>query len=666
MSTDLPKSGDGASAFAEFLADYFIECDEHLVVARRSVLTLEARLAESGVDRAVLDELFRSFHSIKGLSAMVGFGEAERLAHQLETYLSGLRKNDLQLKEAGIETLIKAVGALERVIAARRQTLDPPDISTLIEDVGRLLEDSPPTVSEAMAAAERPSAGSVSGARTMSATFEPSADLMSRGIDVNFVRDKLQELGKIVRSEPVIKATGKIAFLFTLQTDQARAMEQLRIEGLRLALEETPESAATSISTSKVTTGAAESSIHLTPANIVRVDLQRLDELMQLIGELVLSRARLKDGLDRLTRVVPQGELRALEETSSSMERQLRDLREGVMRVRMVSVREVFARMQFVVRDLVRELGKQATLHFSGEETQIDKYIVERIMDPLLHLVRNAVSHGLESNEQRASAHKPVQGRIDLRAKTTGETVVIEVEDDGRGIDADAVLARAKDRGIISPTADNGVQALLDVLCVPGFSTRDQADRASGRGVGMDVVRRVVEEMGGSLSLDTAVGRGTRFVIQLPLTLAITDALVVKVADQRYAVPQVAVREVLHSEWGQTREMENNELLRFHGGVLPLFRMSRFCKTESKPGPFYALVIGEGTQALGLVVDRVLGLREVVVRPLTDRLVKVPGIAGATELGDGQVVLILDAANLIRLARTSVQTPALRDAAELN
>jgi two-component system chemotaxis sensor kinase CheA len=333
------------------------------------------------------------------------------------------------------------------------------------------------------------------------------------------------------------------------------------------------------------------------------------------------------------------------------MERQLRDLREGVMRVRMVSVREVFARMQFVVRDLVRELGKQAMLHFSGEETQIDKYVVERIMDPLLHLVRNAVSHGLESAEERLAAHKPVQGRIDLRAKTTGETVMIEVEDDGCGIDADAVLARAKSRGIVTPMASDDMQTLLDVLCVPGFSTRDEADRASGRGVGMDVVRRVVEEMGGSVSLDTVVGRGTRFLIQLPLTLAITDALVVKVADQRYAVPQAAVREVLHSEWGQTRQIENNELLRFHGGVLPLFRMSHFCRTEANAGPFYALVIGEGAHALGLVVDRVLGLREVVVRPLTDRLVKVPGIAGATELGDGQVVLILDAANLIRLAR---------------
>jgi two-component system chemotaxis sensor kinase CheA len=610
---------------------------------------------------------------------MVGFGEVERLAHQLEAYLSGLRKNEFQLDRAGVETLVEAVAGLERVIAARRGSTVTPNIAGLIDAVSRLLANvssaghNDPSVQRVVAIndekkVERPSPAAIdSPAKTLRLTFEPSAELVARGVDVNFVRAKLRELGRIVSSEPVIKATGKIAFTFVLETDVANIEEQLHIDGL--VLEPWQGRATSSIKVaSRPVASTAESSTHLTPGNIVRVDLQRLDELMQVVGELVLSRARLNEGLGRLQRVVSKGELRSLEETSSAIERQLRDLREGVMRVRMVSVREVFARMQFVVRDLVRELGKQATLHFSGEETQIDKYIVERIMDPLLHLVRNAVSHGLESAAERTAAGKPLQGRIDLRAKTTGETVIIEVEDDGRGIDGSAVLARANALGIETPIVGNEMQTLLDVLCVPGFSTRDHADLTSGRGVGMDVVRRVVEEMGGTIALDTARGRGTRFVIQLPLTLAITDALVVKVADQRYAVPQVAVREVLHSEWEQTRQIENNELLQFHGGVLPLFRMSRFCGLQSAAGPFYALVIGEGTQAMGLVVDRVLGLREIVVRPLTDRLVKVPGIVGATELGDGQVVLILDAANLLRLARNTSEgrMPTRFEPAEAN
>jgi two-component system chemotaxis sensor kinase CheA len=311
--------------------------------------------------------------------------------------------------------------------------------------------------------------------------------------------------------------------------------------------------------------------------------------------------------------------------------------------------------MRFVVRDLVRELGKQATIRFSGEDTQIDKYVVERIMDPLLHLVRNAVSHGLESSERRLAAGKTAVGNIDLRARTTGEMVVIEVEDDGRGIDTDAVLSHANALGILPATHMAASDPILDILCTPGFSTREKVDRASGRGVGMDVVRTAVEEMGGAISMETKIGQGTRFVIQLPLTLAITDALIVKVAEQRFAVPQAAVREVLHSESDRFTLMENNELLRYHGGVIPLFRLARLFGAESvREGNFYTLVVGEGAQAAGLVVDRVLGLREVVVRPLTDRLVKVPGIAGATELGDGKVVLILDVSKIIRMVRHNV------------
>jgi len=221
------------------------------------------------------------------------------------------------------------------------------------------------------------------------------------------------------------------------------------------------------------------------------------------------------------------------------------------------------------------------------------------------------------------------------------------------------VLARAQARGFAPPLPSAAPNPVLDILCIPGFTTQEQPDRASGRGVGMDVVRSTVEEMGGSLAMETQPGQGTRFIIQLPLTLAITEALIVKVGDQRFAVPQVAVREVLQSESSRSTILENNELLRYHGGVLPLFRFSQlFGLPSSSLGIFYALVVGEGVHSAGLVVDRVLGLREVVVRPLTDRLVKVAGIAGATELGDGQVVLILDVANLFRLARQRSAAPA--------
>jgi two-component system chemotaxis sensor kinase CheA len=308
--------------------------------------------------------------------------------------------------------------------------------------------------------------------------------------------------------------------------------------------------------------------------------------------------------------------------------------------------------MRFVVRDLARETGQETDLVLTGEETEIDKFVVERLADPLLHLVRNAVSHGLEPAAERVAAGKPARGRIDLRAAAAGGAVVIEVEDDGRGIDADRVFARARAGGFVPPGGWSDPGALLDLICTPGLSTRETADRASGRGVGMDVVRSAVEELGGSLDLATRPGRGTRFTARLPLTLAIAEALIVTVGGLTYAAPQAVVREVVMVEPGAVTALENNELLRHHGAVLPLLRLTDLFGAPRSTAAFPALVVGEGAQAVALAADRVLGLREIVVRQLTDPLVQAPGLAGATELGDGKAILILDAVGLARYART--------------
>jgi two-component system, chemotaxis family, sensor kinase CheA len=665
MPTDASPPDDG-SGFAEFLADYFMECDEHLSIARRTLLGLEESLRIGIVERNALDELFRSFHSLKGLSAMVGFHEAEQLAHHLESYLGPVRKGQSPLNDQGLETLIEGVARLEQVIAARRDAAPPPDVAELTSRLAELTPIAAPNErTQARQAHVAPAVDSASerealiaekvarGARAWRIHFSPSAELVSRGVDVNSVRRKLQSLGEIVHSAPVVEAGGGIRFAFDLvSTAPAGEVLALSGEGLRCEAYEPPAAPSTPPPFARSTEEGQ--STHLTPANLVRVDLHRLDELMRLVGELVLSRARLDEGLARIEPVAPAAEMRVLRETSSGIERQLRDLREGVMRVRMVPVREVFARMQFVVRDLVREMGKRVALRLSGEETQIDKYIVERIMDPLLHLVRNAVSHGLEPAEQREAAGKPVEGQLHLSARTTGETVVIHVEDDGRGIDVDHVLTRARALGMEVPPLEAGERVdptlLLDALCIPGLSTRERSDRISGRGIGMDVVRKSVEELGGSLGLHTEAGRGVRFEIQLPLTLAITDALIVQSGGERYAVPQVAVREIIRLESSDSSTiMGKNELLSYRQGALPLVRLSHLFGTLGSPRhEHYALVVGEGVQSIAIVVDRVLGSREIVVRPLTDRLVQVAYVAGATELGDGRVVLILDTANLSR------------------
>jgi two-component system, chemotaxis family, sensor kinase CheA len=313
------------------------------------------------------------------------------------------------------------------------------------------------------------------------------------------------------------------------------------------------------------------------------------------------------------------------------------------MRVRMVPVGEVFRRMGLVVRDLARESGKVVQLRLSGEDTEIDKFVIERMMDPVLHLVRNAVAHGIETPDQRRAAGKAEAATLTLSAANVGDVVTLEVADDGQGIDAEAVAKRARMLGLRVPEKPLEGTALLEIICAPGFSTRDAADLTAGRGVGMSVVYGAVRELGGTLTLDSAPGEGTRFLIELPLTLAITDAIIATIGAQKFAVPQGMVREVIELDPSVVRAVENHEIAPYRGGILPLVRLARvFDLRPAERRSLHAFVIGQGLSAVGLVVDRIEGQREIVVRPINDPLVKVPGVTGATDLGNGRVVLILD------------------------
>ncbi|HEX4131147.1 MAG TPA: Hpt domain-containing protein [Pirellulales bacterium] len=436
MSRPAPEPAGDLPDFTKFLDDYYVECEEHLAVARRNVLAIEQFVDRPKVDRGLLDELFRSFHSLKGLSAMVSVHEVEQVAHQLESYLGVLRKGEVRLSSAGLDSIVAGVFAIEQVLTAKRGNQPLPDVTALLDRLRLVLPSAAPSLpaAPALPAAAPPPAAApttqepqlaaklVSGGRAWSVRFVPSAASAQRGIDVNTVRRQLQELGELVRAEPRIEPGGQIAFHFVLVTAGGETLSLPAESGLSAEpyagedidsaaprdLEPDQLSEPATIAPSIELPPAHENpATQLVPTNLVRVDLGHLDELMRMVGELVLSRARLESVLHRLNGSVPAVERRLLGEINQAIEHQLRDLREGVMRVRMVPIREVFARMQFVMRDLVREQRKRAVLHLTGEETQIDKFIVERMMDPLLHLVRNAVSHGLEQPDERIAAGKP-------------------------------------------------------------------------------------------------------------------------------------------------------------------------------------------------------------------------------------------------------------------
>ncbi|HEU4926713.1 MAG TPA: chemotaxis protein CheA [Vicinamibacterales bacterium] len=630
----------GQEFLSEFMDDYFAECDEHLTQVRRILLQIEPDAGHRPVAPDLIEELFRSFHSLKGLSGMVELRDAEALAHHLESYLRQLRVGGV-LSVSGLNALVLGIDVLERVIAAKRLGKPSPAIDEVVERLAALIGTEPIQVGEG--------SGLVTpGAGQWLVRFTPSPQLASEGITVDWVRTRLREAGEITHAAPKIGVEGGIAFEFLVKGvldpgDPLWSGHGVIIEAAAAdALSVPPEPAGD---------GAAPRE-SVAPSHFVRVDLARLDELMRMIGDLVITRARLGESLARVERHVPAVEWRAVQENSLAIERHLRDLREGVMRVRLVPVGEIFRRMPFVVRDLAREMDKRVKLEIRGQDTEIDKFLIERMMDPILHLVRNAVVHGIEPVAERRATGKAEEGTLTLGAATVGEVVVVEIVDDGRGIDPAAIRRRAGEAGLSIPDGPLDSDALLTILCAAGFSTRDAADRGSGRGVGMAVVRTTVRELGGSMTLDSVPGQGTRFVVELPLTLAISDAIIANVGDQTFAVPQAAVREVIEVEPEMVRRLENNEIVQHRGGVLPLLRLSDAFALEARPRRLlHVLVAGAGHAATGIVVDRIIGQREIVVRAIADPLIKVAGISGATDLGDGRVVLILDLVSLLAASR---------------
>lgn len=648
---------DDAPLFDAFLDDFFAECDEHLAAIRQALLALEPRLSSGVPDRALLDELFRSFHSLKGLAGMAGLDAAEQLAHQLEAILRRLRQGGEPLDAPLFDALLLGVRALDQVLAAHRSRAPAPEVTSALERLAALAEAATPP-----AAPQPPGYAATGFAPDEQAQFEaarargeplwavrftPAPALAERGVNVNTVRARLQALGALIRVAPSVGPGGGISFEFLVAARlDATTLAELTADGALaepFAAPPPPPAEAPPPASPAPSAGA--------PSHVVRVELERLDELLQQVGELMITRARLAAQLEQIEPLLPRAEWRNLQETIQTLTRRVRDLRAGMVRARMVPIGEAFARVQFAVRELSRELDKPVAVELRGQETEIDKYLIERLLDPLLHLARNAVAHGVEPRAERLAQGKEAAGTIALRAAAAGDSVTIEIEDDGRGIDPAAVAARARELGLLDGDAALGPEALLDILCAPGFSTRAHADRLSGRGVGLDVVRTAVRELNGVLALRTVPGQGACFRMTLPLTLLVVDALLAAAGGQVFAVPLGRVRELVEVEPERVSAVEGRELLLHRGRALPLLRLARrFGLEETATGRGFAFVVGDtedpGGQ-VGIVVERLLGKREIVVRPIGDALGRVPGIGGATELGDGRPVLIVDVPGLL-------------------
>ncbi len=616
----------------DLLADFYAECEELLVRIRDDLSLLSRSDGPPAQSRTAAASLARGMHTLKGNCGIAGLHVGEQLAHALEDALRDRDAQGLAANASLIDALHFAVRRFEEVVEAHRtaQPLPP------IDDVLRELRTASPASAPRASAA--PTAAPTGDGPRWRCRFTPSTELDRRGVNIAAVRHRLAALGRIIDASPEMLPGGSIAFLFTLEPGSPPAAETvaaLRQDGISLtplAADEVPPPEPT----------------HLEASHLVRVDLARLDDLMRITGELVMHRFRLEEQLTQ------RADVTALKEISHVMNRSLRALRQAVARVRMVPIGEVFSRMPFAARDLARGSGKQLRLTSAGDDTEVDKYLVERLKEPLLHLMRNAFAHGIETPQERSEAGKRPEGLIELRAASAGQQVEIRMRDDGRGIDFAEVARRAADRGIAVPAALDAA-SVLKLLCHPGFSTRDEVDLAAGRGVGMAVVADTVRELGGTLSMQTALGNGTTFVLRLPVTLSIIDALIVSAGDQTCAVPRTFIDELIEVQRDAVHAINTTEVVPYRDGLLPVVHLRSWYRLPpAGAGKLIVLVLRDDRGAVGLAVDRALTQREIVVRPLQDPLVRVPGFSGATELGDGRPILIVDP---VALTKGAVRPP---------
>jgi two-component system chemotaxis sensor kinase CheA len=656
MNSDIPDFR------GEFLDDFYAECDELLGNIRRCLNQLETSSHRGTPDASAIEPLFRHVHSFKGSSAIIGLREAEELAHHAENLLRLLSQGKLAWTATHLDLLGHTNQRFEQIVAAHRRKEPLPETTDLLVRLkpfnrAPAASESPQTTisSRDDNRGAPPSAAEIStGENHWRASFSPSTELDRRGVNITQVRARLSAFGEIVRAAPSIYPGGKMTFEFEIAARQPPGdLAAWEADGIVLRpVESTPPLPSVAPDARANSGDASTSGMFVAPSHIVRVDLSRLDDLMRIVGELVIHRSRLDERIAHLT-----GDRSAVQEVNLSLGRSLRELREAITRVRLVPVAEAFDRMPFVVRDLARETGRKVRLVIEGQETEIDKYLVERLKEPLLHLVRNAISHGIEVPEERIQHGKPEEATLILRASTAGQRVVIQIRDDGRGLDTKTIIARAASLGIVLPESPSDAE-LLGVIARPGFSTRDEADRASGRGVGMAVVQRTVRDLAGSLSVASTAGQGTQFTLRLPLTLSIAETLLVSAGGQTCAVPQGFVEEIIEVSPAQVRRVQQTEVAPYRDGVLPLIHLrALFNAAPGSKETWPILVLNSEAGSRGLVVDRVIGQREVVVRAMPDPLIQVPGIAGATELGDGRPVLILDPS---ALADAAVRPPQRR------
>lgn len=687
-------SEDGKRSPAEFVS----EAQDLIETLSSNLLELERQQRDGNYDPDVLNGAFRAVHSLKGLSGMFGSDQIGAVSHVLENTLDSLRLGKLPMDQAALDALFEAVDVFSGLLALTVDEGAPSvDTASLFEHLDRLgkkpdegaggvdlgwLDDSILGV-----LTEYEEHRLKENLRSGKLLFRVHAafDLLKIDTGIEALKEKLKAFGEVITYLPsadsssddlieldiLVGSQSALADLTAGVADAGITVHQLSPAASAPepapAPEPSPAAPAPARRAVRATVtpdpdadfgdfdekGEGEVSVR-SLSQTVRVDLDRLDHLMNLVGELGLVQTNLGEVFDRLrTREAGSDLARDLQLQVRSMTRKLDLLQQGILEVRMVPLGQVFDKLARVVRKLGRDAGKDVRLSISGADTELDKLIVEELSDPLVHIIRNAIDHGIEPPDDRASTGKPPTGTVQLRAFQKGNRVVIEVEDDGRGMDWKRIRDTAVEREFISKSeaADLSADDALGLIFTPGFSTKGEVTELSGRGVGMDVVKTNIARLSGMIDVDTREGSGTRFSITLPVTLAIIQALVIQTAAQTFCIPLNSVLESIMVSADEIATVEGQEVISLRGRTLPLLHLSQLFHLGNRgfldPRRVYVVIVGLAQHRVGIVVDELLGQQDVVIKPLGRALRGIPGIAGATEVGAHRTVLLLDVATLV-------------------
>ncbi len=662
---------NGGGQVPASIKDFLAELEDLLESLGHDVLALEDLLSEGKEDPDIINSLFRSFHTVKGLAGMLSLGDIGALSHAMEDLLDSIRLGRVELSEdilqimyQGIEMLGKHAKALTGGGKVTGQAALLKKVTKALEgkqEAGgdgleiNLGEDILKTLTEYE---EHRLKESVKHGKNLF-IIHRSFSFGNFDAELNDLLSALKNEGEVVSTLPSPSSEDPSRIKFdllwstTLTKEAARAKYQLTEEEIVPIQYERKGQ----VDKEREAVSASLRSLSET----VRVDIKRLNNLMNIVGELVIYKTQLGDlSRDFINREGMTPTTLNLNKTVKAMERSLDFLQKGVIEARMVPIGQMFGKLNRVMRKISRDLGKEVDLKIYGEDTELDKLVIEDMADPLLHLMRNAIDHGIETPGERKKAGKPPKGSITLSASQKGSHILIEIEDDGAGIDVDNVRRVGVDKGLLAAESEYDRQQVFALLFQPGFSTSRKVTEVSGRGVGLDVVKNNVSRLRGMIDLDSEPGQGTKVSITLPMTLAIIQALMVKVADELFAIPISSVLESVKVSSEQIHRVETKEIVHLRDGILPLLRLDEFFRLREVKDhgggkrQLYVVVVGLAEKRLGLVVDALRGQQEIVIKALGEMLKPVRGIAGATELGDRGAVLVLDVGNLIQEVTYSI------------